>query len=264
MGEMVSASRLLITECLQSWKPELKILGNPNLSTSRPDSVLFCPQSRNLPWCFGRGLQSCCAGASGRCAGERPKDAQPLYPGQGEPTAATGDASWKSCSTYDFLSSPFVTISGSWLLHWDTFTVLLYSWLGGFRCFYLGLFFFFFPYEMKNHWNLQFSRGDVTKQILKCIIAILWVFYFNIEGNTTLSYCLTSRLFSKLKFDTGGFFVRQYFEDTDICKQLMATETVWLRVKLALPTPSDCPQNCIPIEKTSLTSGKSWEGKTQK
>lgn len=43
VGEMVSASRLLITVCLQSGKPELKNLGNPNLSISRPDSVLFCP-----------------------------------------------------------------------------------------------------------------------------------------------------------------------------------------------------------------------------
>lgn len=80
MGEMVSASRLLITACLQSWKPELKILGNPNLNTSRPDSVLFCPRSRNLPWCFGRTLQPCCAGANGCSAG----DANPLCPGQGE------------------------------------------------------------------------------------------------------------------------------------------------------------------------------------
>lgn len=84
MGEMVSASRLLITECLQSWKPELKILGNPNLNASRPHSVLFCPQSRNLPWCFGRTLQPCCAGVNGCSAGEHPKDAKPLYPGQGE------------------------------------------------------------------------------------------------------------------------------------------------------------------------------------
>lgn len=107
MGEMVSASRLLITACLQSWKPELKILGNPNLDTSRPASVLFCPQSRNLPWWFGRALQPCCAGVRGCCAGERPEDANPLYPGQGECHCSAGDASCKSCSPHDLLSSPF-------------------------------------------------------------------------------------------------------------------------------------------------------------
>ena len=41
MGETVSASRLLITACLQTWKPELKTLGNRNLNISGPDSVLF-------------------------------------------------------------------------------------------------------------------------------------------------------------------------------------------------------------------------------
>lgn len=40
MGEMVSASRLLITACLQTWKPELKTLGNPNLGISRLGIVL--------------------------------------------------------------------------------------------------------------------------------------------------------------------------------------------------------------------------------
>lgn len=107
MGEMVSASRLLITACLQSWKPELKILGNPNLNSSRPDSVLFCPQSRNLPWCFGRALQPGCAGANGCSAGERPEDPNPLYPGQGERRCTAGGASCKSCSKRDLLSSPF-------------------------------------------------------------------------------------------------------------------------------------------------------------
>lgn len=107
MGEMVSASRLLITACLQSWKPELKVLGNPNLNTPRPDPVLFCPQSRNLPWFFGRTLQPCCADRNGCSAGSILRMQTLCTPARVSATAAAGDASWKSCSTRDLLSSPF-------------------------------------------------------------------------------------------------------------------------------------------------------------
>lgn len=176
MGETVSASRLLITACLQTWKTELKTLGNPNLNISRPDLVLLYPRSsclhlhRNLPWWFGRALQPCCAGANG-CWGAVMMNQTLCTPAKVNAIAAAGDGAEKAVPYVTSFHRPFAAISESWLLGWGSFTLFLYSWLERFGGFFT-FFFFFFLSEMKNHLNLYFSRGDFTNRFLN----ITWKF----------------------------------------------------------------------------------------